>query len=122
MYNVEDRYSFDRLQDEIENASRFIEPDGYTWALVGNKSDLMCEVDEISVNARCESLDTDLSFYTSAKTGSNVRSAFEQVVKHVHEQRGTRTKSISCNPRAKEQLNVLVVSSQSKHRCNCPRK
>jgi len=37
MYSVEDSYSFERLQEEIENAARFLDIDDLVWALVGNK-------------------------------------------------------------------------------------
>lgn len=85
MYSVEDRFTFENLQEWIENAHDSIDDiDGFVWALVGNKSDLPLEIEHDSILARQEQLNTELSFFTSAKTGENVTSAFERIIEAIH--------------------------------------
>ena len=84
MYSIEDRYTFENLQEWVESASEVVELDSFVFALVGNKSDLPLEVEHESIKARCDMLNTQLSFFTSAKTGENVVEAFERIVQHVH--------------------------------------
>ena len=90
MYSVEDRYTFENLQEWVESASDVVDSDSFVFALVGNKSDLPLEVEHESIRARCETLSTQLSFFTSAKTGDNVLEAFEKIVLHVHRTRSRR--------------------------------
>lgn len=89
MYSVEDRYTFENLQEWIENAQDCIEYDTFVWAMIGNKSDRPLEIEHDSIRARSEQLQTTLSFFTSAKTGENVVPAFEKIVEEVHKQRGS---------------------------------
>lgn len=84
MYSVEDRYTFENLQEWVESASEIVDMDSFVFALVGNKSDLPLEVEHESIKARCDTLGTQLSFFTSAKTGENVVEAFEKIMQHVH--------------------------------------
>ncbi len=87
MYSIEDQYSFERIEDEIENALQFVDPDNFVWALIGNKADLHLEVDESSIKAKGKHLETPLLYYTSAKSGANVRESLNAVVKYVHRKR-----------------------------------
>ena len=87
MYSVEDRYTFENLQEWIEDAQNIVDSENFIWALVGNKSDLGREVEDHRVKARCEQLSTRLSFFTSAKTGSNVIESLERVVTQIHRKR-----------------------------------
>lgn len=87
MYSVEDRYSLERLQDEIENAMQFVDPDGFMWALCGNKCDLPAEVHLSTIQAKREQLETEVCFFTSAKTGKNVMELLHTLVKEIHRQR-----------------------------------
>lgn len=85
MYSVEDRFTFENLQEWIENAHDSIgDIDSFVWALVGNKSDLPLEIEHDTILARQEQLKTDLSFFTSAKTGENVAAAFERIIEAIH--------------------------------------
>ena len=118
MYSVDDPYSFERLQDEIQNAARFIDPDYFVWALIGNKSDLTMEVDARHIEARGEQLHTNLKFFTSAKTGENVLEALEAVIKHVHEHRMSR--KCSAVPRGSADSHIkLIVLPKSKRKTCC---
>ena len=91
MYSVEDKYTFENLQEWVDNASEVVEMETFVFALVGNKSDLPLEVEHESIKARCESLHTQLSFFTSAKTGDNVLEAFEKILEHVHKVKGGKS-------------------------------
>lgn len=91
MYSVEDKYTFENLQEWVDNASDVVEMDNFVFALVGNKCDLPLEVEHESIKARCESLHTQLSFFTSAKTGDNVLEAFEKILEHVHKVKGGKS-------------------------------
>ena len=85
MYSVEDRFTFENLQEWIENARDSISDlDSFVWALVGNKSDLPLEIEHDTILARQEQLETELSFFTSAKTGENVVPAFERIIQAIH--------------------------------------
>lgn len=92
MYSVEDRFTFENLQEWIENAHDSIDDiDNFVWALVGNKSDLPLEIEHDTILARQEQLNTDLSFFTSAKTGENVTAAFERIIEAIHSKKcGTK--------------------------------
>lgn len=85
MYSVEDRFTFENLQEWIENARDSIaDIDNFVWALVGNKSDLPLEIEHDTIIARQEQLQTQLSFFTSAKTGENVVASFERIIEAIH--------------------------------------
>ena len=117
MYSVDDSYSFERLQDEIQNAARFTDPDYFVWALIGNKSDLTMEVDVRRIEARCEQLHTNLKFFTSAKTGENVLEALEAVIKHVHEHKMSR--KCSTVPRGSMDSHIKLIALPFKRKTCC---
>ena len=85
MYSVEDQYTFENLQEWIENAQDSVDLDNFVWALVGNKCDLPLEIEHDHILDKCEFLGTKLSFFTSAKTGENVQAAFEEIVEAIHD-------------------------------------
>ncbi len=87
MYSIEDQYSFERIEDEIENALQFVDPEDFVWALIGNKADLHLEIEESSIKAKGKHLGTPLLYYTSAKSGANVKESLNAVVKYVHRKR-----------------------------------
>lgn len=88
MYSVEDRFTFENLQEWIENAHDSItDVDNFVWALVGNKSDLPLEIEHDTILSRQEQLKTELSFFTSAKTGENVTATFERIIEAIHSKR-----------------------------------
>lgn len=87
MYSVEDQYTFENLQEWIENAQDSVDLDSFVWSLIGNKCDLPLEIEHDSIKARCEQLGTTLSFFASAKTGENVINAFEKIIAEVHKKR-----------------------------------
>ena len=118
MYSVEERFSFEKLQDEIESAMQVIEPDNFVWAVIGNKCDLPREVSDESIDAICDQLGTELAFFTSAKTGENVTEAFEDIVRYVHRTREGRPRRAD---RSKEGSFQVLISSASKSRKCCTR-
>lgn len=90
MYSVEDRYTFENLQEWVESASDVVDTDSFVFALVGNKSDQPLEVEHESIRARCDTLETQLSFFTSAKTGDNVIESLEKLIHYLHKTRSSR--------------------------------
>lgn len=117
MYSVEDRYTFENLQEWIENCRDSVDPDNFTWAIVGNKSDLPMEVDHESVKARADQLATKLSFFTSAKTGENVISSLEEVVRDLYRQKSGKANSATV---VKKEVTVKVQhTSHQKKKWPC---
>ena len=85
MYSVDDSYTFECLQSWIEEANEYCaRSKKFVWAVIGNKSDLQLEVEMDRVRQLCEHVNTKLCFYTSAKTGENVISAFEEIIREIH--------------------------------------
>lgn len=123
MYSVEDRFTFENLQEWIENAQDSISDiDGFVWALVGNKSDLPLEIEHDSILARQEQLGTELSFFTSAKTGENVVAAFERIVEVVHaKQLGEKARPVAATSRSSGiKIKSLGDSQSSAPKGGCP--
>ena len=115
MYSMEDQASLDYLYEEIKNAEHLVNIEDIVWAVVGNKSDLPSAVEEYRPRALCQLLDTELMFSTSAKTGENVRSAFERVIREVHQRRP------KCTPPEKlnEDIHLLTkLPTQQKSCCS----
>ena len=84
VYCVEDGYTFENLQKWIDEASKHVPVEAFVWAVIGNKCDLPNEVEKIKVEGLCEQLETKLFYSVSAKTGTNVMEAFQDVVTTVH--------------------------------------
>ena len=85
MFDVEDRYSFDEIHGWYETTLKHIpEWENYIWAVIGNKSDLPSEVEQNKITDLCKQIGTELMFFTSAKTGENVKETFETVIREVH--------------------------------------
>ena len=88
VYCAEDIYTFESLQQYIEEASFYIDMNTFTWAIVGNKADLQCdEVEKNRIEAHCENLQTTLSYSVSAKTGENITEAFDELIIAIHKKR-----------------------------------
>jgi GTPase SAR1 family protein len=84
MYAIDDQRSLERLYDEAENAIKFIEPETFVWAVVGNKADLRPEIEEASAKALSNTIGAKLYFYTSAKSGLNVKESMTAIVRALH--------------------------------------
>ena len=113
MYSIEDRYTFENLQEWIENTQDTIDLDTFVWALVGNKSDLPLEIEHDTIKSRCVQLGTELSFFVSAKTGENVVNALEKTVQEVHKRKGKKEET-----RSKDIIKpVATRSTQQKKGC-----
>ena len=89
MYSVEDQFSFERLEDHVEEAEKYVNCDSeeFVWAVFASKSDLPREVEEDSILALCKRLRTNNHFHISTKLGLNVEAALKTVVKQVHQLR-----------------------------------
>ena len=114
VYSVESKYTFENLQEWVERAAEVVDldiPGSFVFALVGNKSDLPMEVDHESIKARCEMLHTQLSFFTSAKTGDNVLNAFEKIIERVHQVKGGRSSKAAAS------VGVPIASGSKKRSC-----
>ena len=88
-YSVDSQYTFEHLPKWVDDAEDILQRDSQlTWALIGNKCDLLQEVSEQPIQAFLrDRLKTDLSFYVSAKSGENVKNAIEAIITAVHRKR-----------------------------------
>ena len=87
MYSVDEMLSFQNLQEWIENLHSSMipwDPDNFAWAVVGNKCDLPLEIEHGTILSLCKQLNTSMNFFTSAKTGENVKPSFDKIVEEVH--------------------------------------
>ena len=87
MYSVDEMLSFQNLQEWIENLHSSMipwDPDNFAWAVVGNKCDLPLEIEHGTILSLCKQLNTPMNFFTSAKTGENVKTSFEKIIEEVH--------------------------------------
>ena len=90
VYSIDNSDSFDDLHVWVEECRENLWGNSgheLLWAVVGNKSDLLCEVSSDRVEEFCENLGTTLKFEVSAKTGDNVEKMFEKVAETVHNHR-----------------------------------
>ena len=87
-YSVEDIETFENLPDWIQECKDNLWGSSgreVVWAVVGNKSDLDDEVCIERIEDLCDTLETNLHFSLSAKTGDNVEKAFKQIIESLHE-------------------------------------
>ena len=85
MYAVDDQRSLEYLFDEAEHALGYIiEPESFVWAVMGNKADLRPEIEESTAKALSDKLGAKLYFYTSAKTGLNIKESMTAIVRALH--------------------------------------
>jgi len=90
VYCLEDNYTFENLQEWIDDASQHVNMDSFKWALIGNKCDLPNEVEKSRVESRCEQLQTRLFYSVSAKTGHNVMKSFNDLISAIHKKQHTK--------------------------------
>ena len=131
MYAVDDQRSLDRLYDEAENACKFIEPDSFVWAVVGNKDDLRSDVEESTARALANQIGANpkLVLRTSAKTGHNVTSSMDTLVKslhrkvtrsgHVQSESVSRDEAIQLPDATTEAASPNVTSASNKSPTSC---
>ena len=113
---MEDSYTFDSLQEWIDDADRYINSDELVWALLGNKCDLYDEVGEERVVTQCKQLNTKLCYQCSAKTGENVMEAFQDIIAAIHKNKSTTKSQRS----TKEDQPVVINEEQdSRQKCSC---
>ena len=84
IYSVEDSYTFENLNDWIEDALPHIDPDTIEWALIGNKCDCKNDVEKKNIDARLKELGAKIFYHVSAKTGQNVKEAFHNLINAIH--------------------------------------
>jgi len=115
VYCVEDIYTFENLQEYIEQASLYVNMNTFVWALLGNKADLSCEeVEEDRIEAQCKELQTNLSYSVSAKTGQNITKAFNDLITTIHKtQQCRQRKSTICV----ENANSTAATNKRKSCC-----
>eukprot|EP00731_Ephydatia_muelleri_P026607 Em0018g707a len=117
-YSVEDLYTLSNLYQWVEDAEGSVEKEAseITWALIGNKCDMPQEISEESIQQFCKDrLNTELSFYVSAKSGENVVNAFEAIVAAVHRKKlGVSTNNSVARPNV-----TLKPVVQKKVKCSC---
>jgi len=112
---VEDTYTFESLQEWIDDADRYINSDAFVWAFLGNKCDLYDEVGKDRVVTQCKQLNTDLCYKCSAKTGENVMEAFQDVIAAIHKNHAVTKLQQS----TKDDQSVDIGELDSRHKCSC---
>ena len=83
-YSVEDIETFEDLLDWIQECQHCLWGCKVVWAVVGNKSDLDNEVCIKRIEDLCDTLETNLRFSLSAKTGDNVEKTFQEIIESLH--------------------------------------
>lgn len=121
MYSVEDRFTFENLQEWIDNAIDSIDDiDNFVWALVGNKSDLPLEIEHDTIVSRQEYLNTELSFFTSAKTGENVIQSLERIIEDIHSRKsGAKSPISASSSHSKPVIIGRTSSTGASHKKDC---
>ena len=114
MYAVDDQRSLERLYDEADNALKFIEPESFVWAVVGNKADLRPEIEEATAKALSNTLGARLYFYTSAKTGLNVKESMISIVKALHRSHTNGGKLHSQSLRDQQPIKLTAPDKKAK--------
>lgn len=116
-YSVEDPYSFSSLQQWTDHTETCVckHASQLTWALIGNKCDLLQDIDDNIIEAFCkERLKSELSFKVSAKSGENVKSAFEAIVTAVH-----RKKQMQNTPVIEQEASLKLNLTTKQQHCSC---
>ena len=116
MYAVDDQRSLEHLYDEADNALKFIEPDSFVWAVVGNKADLRPEIEEATAKALSNTIGAKLYFYTSAKTGLNVKESMNAIVRALHRSHTSSGKLHSQSLKHPNVIKLSVSDEQSRDR------
>jgi len=115
VYCLEDNYTFENLQEWIDDASNHVSMDTFKWALIGNKCDLPNEVEKARVEARCEQLQTKLFYSVSAKTGHNVMKSFNDLIIAIHKkQHGQQQAHVTATSSDKVRVDSVGSSPSSK--------
>lgn len=84
VYDVQSNYTLTDLRGWIEETEGNVDSSQCVWALFGNKCDLNHDFEQSVLDEYRLKLDTNLSFFTSAKTGLNVKKGFESVIANLH--------------------------------------
>ena len=88
VFSVEDSYTFQNLQEWNEElVYRIDNLDSLERALIGNKCDLPCEIEEEQVKALSKELQVKQLHFVSAKTGENVMKTFNDLIAVIHHRR-----------------------------------
>ena len=112
MYTLEHLYHW---AEEVEQCMQK-ETSEITWALIGNKCDLIPEVNDESVRILSKDrLKTELSFFVSAKSGENVKDAFEAIVAAAHRKHLALRDSAT----EKETKSSVTLHLTTKKNCSC---
>ena len=120
-YSVEALYTFEHLSTWADDAEGFAQKEAsqLTWALIGNKCDLMQEINDETIQKFCiERLKTDLSFFVSTKSGENVINTFETIVAAAHRKQLELGTSVMTERSSTLRLH-RITSSESKSKCSC---
>ena len=84
VYDVQSNFTLADLHWWIEEAQGNVDGSRCVWAIFGNKCDLDSNFERGVLDEYRLKLDTNLSFFTSAKTGLNVKTGFEAVIANLH--------------------------------------
>ena len=116
MFDVENRESFDSIQFWREDVSNYVaNNDEFVWAIAGNKCDLHCQIPNEYITDLCQQIETELMFFTSAKTGENVKETFEAVIREVHKKSLAKEATGADNPNF--EVRLTLTNEERRFRC-----
>ena len=126
VYDVESNYTLDDLQQWIDEVERCSDSTDTTWAIFGNKCELEPKFEARILEGYRLELDTNLSFFVSAKTGANVQDAFDSVFAYVHRkatsgrlQVGPTVDEDDCTVDLQETNNGISATRNGRNRIRC---
>ena len=116
-YSVEALYTLEHLYSWADDAEGCVQKEAsqLTWALIGNKCDLIWEISDETIQRFCrERLKSELSFCVSTKSGDNVVNTFETIVAAVHRKQLELGTSVT-----EQRSTVKLRQTKSKSKCSC---
>ena len=116
VYDVQSNFTLSALRGWIEEIEENSNNTQFVWALFGNKCDLdPAGFEQGILDDYRLKLETNLSFFMSAKTGLNVKAGFESVIASLHRTavNNWRRKNYMIG----SDVQISLQTSQSKSQC-----
>ena len=83
MFSVEDGYSLEYLLDAIKEAKLYTRQQPCYFALVGNKIDILADIDPLVIESKKQQLGFEKIFYISTKTGEGMDLLLNKIVEEM---------------------------------------
>ncbi|KAL5516063.1 hypothetical protein EMCRGX_G001324 [Ephydatia muelleri] len=118
VYDVQSNFTLTALRGWIEEIEVNSNSTQFVWALFGNKCDLdPAGFEQGILDDYRLKLETNLSFFMSAKTGLNVKAGFESVVASLHRTAVSNWRRKSCLIGSDAQISFQTYNSESQTQC-----